>query len=180
MMKKIAVIALTFICLIFASACNCGGGGVSGTSESSMNTVQYTVTFVQEGYENITRQVGEGQTLTDVPTPQAKKGYEITWDTTDFTNIISDLTVNAVETAKKYKITFEVNNSQSNKSVDEMTVSFNEKYTLPTLTDTQDYVFVSWKVKESETVYDAGVEYVYNTDANLVVEAVWDAYTGEH
>ena len=66
----------------------------------------YTVTFVADGKTVATKTIGHGQTLTDIPAVPTKTGYDDKkWDTTDFTNIAGNMTVNAVYTPNKYTAT---------------------------------------------------------------------------
>lgn len=67
----------------------------------------YTVTFVADGKTAATRVVEWGKSLPDIPTVPAKEGHsKAAWDTTDFSSIKSNLTVNAVYAADKYNVTF--------------------------------------------------------------------------
>ena len=69
----------------------------------------YTVTFRQNGCEDIIVSVNYGEALSSdkIPTPQQKLGYdEIVWENVDLTYIKSNLVVNAVETKTVYKIYF--------------------------------------------------------------------------
>jgi LPXTG-motif cell wall-anchored protein len=85
---------------------------VSGKNDGyPMHTSQIlrTVTFKVPGYSDVIRTVPDGGTLTAIPAIPAKTGYDQTapvWDTADFTNIMSDMTVNAVYTINTYTVTF--------------------------------------------------------------------------
>ena len=62
----------------------------------------YTVTFVADGQEVTQMTVNHGQNITQLPTIPTKTGYTKTppvWDTTDFTTLTGNVTVNAVYTA---------------------------------------------------------------------------------
>ncbi len=70
--------------------------------------IKYTVTFVQEGYEDIVKEVVKGQTLTDIPTPQNDRaGYTAKWNKTDFTNIQESIIVETVYEVNEYKVYFD-------------------------------------------------------------------------
>lgn len=66
----------------------------------------YTVTFV-DCATTTTKTVGHGKNLTDVPTPSAKDGYAACWNTDNFENVTSDMTVSAVYTPIVYRVTYE-------------------------------------------------------------------------
>ena len=68
-----------------------------------------TVTFKADGEVVKTVETAYGQSLVDIPSIPAKIGYNHTsphWDVTDFSFIVSDMTVNAVYMANTYPITF--------------------------------------------------------------------------
>ena len=120
-MKKFLTLLAALLCL--ACFASCGGGdsstastGSSGSSgsatlppESSSSVPEtpetFTVTFKQEGFEDVTKTVTEGAALTDVPTPQAVTGYTVVWDVTDFSAVEENLTANAVMRANVYTVT---------------------------------------------------------------------------
>ena len=79
-------------------------------SEEESVVVTYTVTFVQEGAENvvITVNEGEGIAASEIPTPTPVKGHTVAWDVSDFSAITSDITVTAVATPNVYTITYVV------------------------------------------------------------------------
>ena len=66
----------------------------------------YNVTFV-DCATTTTKTVGHGKNLTDVPTPSAKDGYAACWNTNNFENVTSDMTVSAVYTPIVYRVTYE-------------------------------------------------------------------------
>lgn len=66
----------------------------------------YNVTFV-DCATTTTKTVGHGKNLTDVPTPSAKDGYAACWNTDNFENVTSDMTVSAVYTPIVYRVTYE-------------------------------------------------------------------------
>ncbi|MBQ4648780.1 MAG: InlB B-repeat-containing protein, partial [Clostridia bacterium] len=94
--------------------------------------ITYTVTFMADGEVVAEKTVNHGETLTDIPDVPVKDGYtqlEPVWDITDFSNITSDLTVNAVYTLNTYTVTF----MADGEVVAEKTVNHGE-----TLTDIPD------------------------------------------
>ncbi len=66
----------------------------------------YNVTFV-DCATTTTKTVGHGKNLTDVPTPSEKDGYAACWNTDNFENVTSDMTVSAVYTPIVYRVTYE-------------------------------------------------------------------------
>ncbi len=96
---------------------------------------RFTVTFKSEVHEDITKTVFYGLTLTDIPNVPEKEGQEsAVWDRTDFTNITTDLTVNAIYTMKQFTVTFH------NEFTDDQdiikTVTYGETLTdIPTVTE---------------------------------------------
>ena len=75
-------------------------------SDDSDTPKEVTVTFVQDGFDDIVKTVKYGETLYNIPTPRNVEGYDIVWENVDFTNIKSSLTVYAIATPKKYTVTF--------------------------------------------------------------------------
>ncbi len=69
-----------------------------------MPVKEYTVTFKEDGAVVRTEKVSQGKAAT-APV-LSKKGYVLSWDKA-FTNVTSDLTVNAVWTAGKYTFEFQ-------------------------------------------------------------------------
>ena len=84
-------------------------GTLTLTREFYIPLVAYTVTFMAYGEVVAERTVNEGDALTDIPAIPEKEGYTQTapvWDVSDFSNIMSDMTVNAVYTRNTYTVTF--------------------------------------------------------------------------
>ena len=80
-------------------------------SQSSVEEeiVTCTITFKQNGAENVVKTVTKGEALTDIPTPNAKTGYTVVWDVTSFTSVTEDMEVNAVEKPNTYTVTYDAN-----------------------------------------------------------------------
>ncbi len=102
-MKKFAILILALFCVIFTFVgCDDDNG--------ETYTVYHSITFVQEGQENIVKKVKSGQDLTDVPSPKPMVGYlDVKWDITDFTNITNDMVVTVLKTPKVYTVTLDGN-----------------------------------------------------------------------
>ncbi|MBQ7830890.1 MAG: InlB B-repeat-containing protein, partial [Clostridia bacterium] len=106
--------------------------------------VKYTVSFVQEGCETINIEVKEGASLAeaDMPKPQSKTGYIVAWENKDLTNIQGNITVNAVETVKKYTVVLNANGGTA--SVSSFEIKYGATYELPTPTNGSK-TFKGWK-----------------------------------
>ena len=120
-LKKLSIIFLLILSTLFLCV-----GCVNSTPQS------FSVTFVQEGQANIVKQVENGGTLTDIPTPVQEEGYNIVWEKTDFSNITKDLQVNAIKKSKNYQLTLDYGGhpvSYPNK----MTVAYKKGFALPPL-----------------------------------------------
>lgn len=83
----------------------------TGTAPSQPAKDVYTVTFMCNGEVYSTELVEEGRKIGNIPEPPARTGYTGKWylgdeEFTYDTPITSDITVNAVYTAKTYTVTF--------------------------------------------------------------------------
>lgn len=177
-MKKFLTLLAALLCL--ACFASCGGGdsstGSSGSTppESSSSVPEtpetFTVTFKQEGFEDVTKTVTEGTALTDVPTPQAVTGYTVVWDVTDFSAIEENLTVNAVKTANEYTLTYDLEGKEG-VTIENVTqtVTYDEAFTLATPTY-EGYVFDGWVIKGTETALEAGA---WTIAEDTTVVATW-------
>lgn len=107
----------------------------------------FTVTFVQDGCEDITLQVQAGASLVNIPQPQDKVGYTTGWDKSDFTNITSDITVTAISRPNDYTITYRhldpMNNPMTVTDGTTQKVTYDAAYTLKTL-ECYGYTFNGW------------------------------------
>ena len=164
-MKKILAILLCILCTF----CACGGTGgdfSSGTDgDSSGSVIMATVRFQQDGQDEVVKTVEKGQSLTDIPTPQGKTGYTVTWSVTDFSNISGDMTVVAVEEPKTYQVTLKNGNSETI-----VEVEYDDTYAFEEPTN-EDYVFAGWKYGETTVLPTTGV---WKIDAdNIVLVAKW-------
>lgn len=98
MLKRVLILVLACILpLCVATGCN--------LINPAPKTENCTITFIQEGQENIVKTVEKGSALTDIPTPAPVENAEVVWDVTDFSNVQEDITVNAIVTPI-YKVTF--------------------------------------------------------------------------
>lgn len=166
-MKKnlIIVSAALAMCAALSAA------GCADTGKSEPNA--YRVTFVQKGYANVVKVVEAGGTLADVPEPNEKTGYTVTWDRTDFTYINGNITVTAIETANEYKIYYSLGDRASDgeaKIADsEQTVTFDASYSL-FIPECEGYKFVKWEITGSETEFKGGI---WSVAGDVYLTAVW-------
>lgn len=159
-MKKLLI---ALILLLSLTLCACG--------QTSSNGEKHTVTFVQEGKGNIVRTVNDGGTLTDVPNPMAKQGYTVVWDITDFSDIREDMTVNAVETANEYTITYILGKDKATISSTTQTVKYGETFKLLTAYHS-NCDFEGWKINGTNTKMTNGT---WDKTENIKLVAVWGA-----
>ena len=90
-------------CNLFESESSSGAPSSETTSETTSEPTTpaektYTVTFVQEGKDDIVKTVKEGASLTDIPDLEQKTGYTTVWSITEFPSVTENLTVTAITT----------------------------------------------------------------------------------
>lgn len=147
-MKKIIAILLGIICLTTLAACD-----ISSMTKDYKKTV--TITFVQDGEEDIVKTITEGEDLTSIPNIVYKTGYSASWDRTDFTNIKSDITVNAVYTPNEYTITYVLDKQGATISSDAQTVKYDSNFSL-LIPSCDGYQFNGWKIQGTNTTFSNG------------------------
>ncbi|MBO5356675.1 MAG: InlB B-repeat-containing protein [Clostridia bacterium] len=114
--KWLALVSLLLIVVMSFALVSCGGGNDDTDTNTDTNTdagvTSYTITFKQaDGTEDkVTVKAGE---TVNVPTVKQVDGYSVAWETTDFSNVTADMTVNAVKTAIEYTITYEVDGGEN-------------------------------------------------------------------
>lgn len=173
MMKKLwLTLGLAFIgatCLAAGVACD------KGNDEPTT----YIVTFVQEGEAPISKPVQEGGSLADanIPVPQDKTGYTVTWDIDEgeLTNIQSNITINAVFTANKYTVTFDLQEGETLKDneqndITSMQVTYDAPYSLPEPTK-DGFVFQYW-MNGTQKIVAEGTK--WTIAENVTVTAKWE------
>ena len=109
------------------------------SSESERQEV--SVTFQQNGVEDIIITLTKGSALTDVPVPVEKMGYTVVWDRTDFSNITKDITVKAIETAKTYTVKLQANGGSV--AQETLIVTYGQAYELPAPVHSE-HIFACW------------------------------------
>ena len=100
------------------------------------------VTFIADGNTVATKEVSYGETLTDIPAVPAKVGYDKTapyWDVTDFSNITSDITANAVYTINTYTVKFVADGV----SISEQTIEYGADAEVPEIPAKDGYTMIA-------------------------------------
>ena len=105
----------------------------------------YKVTFNTDGGSECKEQTVEEGFFASSP-DSVKPGYTLAWDFDFTTPITSDTTVNAVWTAKKYKVTLDAPATSIDKTV--IDVEFGKDYTIPDA-EKDGYRFLGWQVSGS-------------------------------
>ena len=100
------------------------------------------VYFVQEGYDTVIIEVKNGGSVnpSDIPMPKIKTGYTVTWEEVDLTDITTNITVNAVETANSYAVSYDADGGTE--ASDDM-FTYDSAYELPT-TSKSGFIFKGW------------------------------------
>ena len=129
----------------------------------------HTVTFRQAGQADIEKTVGDGETLTDIPTAVQDPGYVVNWSRNDFTNITSNILVTAYKIPAKFTITFVMSNGAP--QIQPMQVTYGGAYTLeePSF---EGYTFLGWKINDEDTEYFPK-NGTYNETSSITLKAVW-------
>ncbi len=109
-----------------------------------------------------------GETLTDVPDPIPEEGYEIEWDRKDFSNVLEDITVYSVKTAKTFTATYELNGGVLNERSGQFT--YDAYYELPK-PRYDGYAFQGWIDRETQTRIESFG--VWKISKNIDLVATW-------
>ena len=112
----------------------------SGTNEEERQSV--TITFKQDGQNDIVRTIEKGSSLINVPSPKGKIGYSVAWDKDNFTDVTEDMVVNAVEAANTYTVTYDANGGMVSAATQKVTFDAVTTLAQPTK---EDYLFSGWK-----------------------------------
>ncbi len=111
--KWLVLVSMLLIVVMSFALVSCGGGGDDTDTDTNNTNTSYTITFKQADGTEDKVTVKAGETVT-VPTVKQVDGYSVAWETTDFSNVTGDMTVNAVKTAIEYTITYETNGGSNN------------------------------------------------------------------
>lgn len=158
-MKKnklmIKIMPLLASCLVLAS---CGEKEVK----------KYTITFKQNGYQDITRVVNEGENLTDIPTPKQKIGYTTMWETTTFSNVKEDKIVNALINPNIYTATYSAPGLEIDGKTVDLTYETRCTYLDMSLTK-PGFSFLGWSY--NDIIYTNNS--IWNVASNVTLTAEW-------
>lgn len=146
----------SFLCVVLLFACVCCGCFDGGYVK---------VTFKQDGFADVVRNIPYGEDATGIPVPNPVKGYTVTWEDKDLTSLTSDVFVYAVLTPNKYTVTFDPNGGYCSKNTEIFTYGFN--FSLPNATKS-GCVFVGWYYGETRIVDGA-----WEIDDNITLVAKW-------
>ena len=177
-MKKIFRLCVAIICccmfVAFPISCNRleDSGTSSGDGGSSLLPENYcSVTFIQEGEEPCVYLVEYGTvfSLENYPNPKEKVGYTVEWENIETTEIIENIEVRAIFTAKNYQIHYYLHKNQTSPYYTQ-TVTYDAEYSLLTTIDIEGNTLLGWKNKQNgERVTDG----IWKTDGVLELVAVW-------
>lgn len=178
MNKKILTLILSFLACVACVSCapngsdvetppiSSGSDGSTGDVETPPETV--TVTFRQNGKDDVVVTLAKGGAVSVVPMPAEKTGYVVRWDRTDFSVITESIVVNAVETAKVYTVTLNANGGSINEKT--LTLTYGQAYELPAPMHTEN-IFEGWTYAGASVAPQG----VWEIDGdNVVLMAEWN------
>ena len=129
------------------------------TLYAKWSELEYTVTFYsgEDQEDAVTTKYGEEAIA---PIPETKEGYTFTgWDN-DFSNVTSDMDVNAEYSKNSYSVTFHYGDNQEEVVI----TKYGEGAIAPTNTEKDKYIFEKWDTDFSNITSDLEVNAIYNID----------------
>ena len=129
------------------------------TLYAKWSELEYTVTFYsgEDQEDAVTTKYGEEAIA---PIPETKEGYTFTgWDN-DFSNVTSDMDVNAEYSKNSFSVTFRYGDDQE----EVVTTKYGEGAIAPTNTEKDKYIFEKWDTDFSKITSDLVVNAIYNID----------------
>ena len=133
----------------------------------------YTITFIHVDGTQETRQVENGDILTNIPATQTVKGHTVTWSITDFSTVSSNVTVNPIVVPNEYTVTLSLSTGESIVGEKAMSIKYGANYTLPIPKNSDSSLkFVSWVV--SGTGKEIPLKGVWNYDSSYTLVATWE------
>ena len=149
---------------VFVAACASPGKGDTSTA------VFYTVTFVQEGQDDVVITVEQGQNI-QLPKILATPpiGYSYEWERTDFSTLSEDITVQLKAVPNAYTIYYDIGDDPYAQIENEtQVVLFDSDISL--LVPTRfGYTFIGWLLKNTNEAFSAE-KYEVAGDSYLVAE----------
>ncbi len=158
------------------------GSGDENPDDSTPDDETYKITFKQDGQADVVVDVKVGETIAadKIPTPAEKTGYNVVWNVEDFTTITEAATVEAVETAMTFTVTYIANGGVLEN--DTQTVTYDAEYTTYQ-TSREFYEFQGWFVVGENGVTNVAFESgTWTGLADITVSAAWEeiAVDGEY
>lgn len=149
----------------------------TGTAPSQPAKDVYTVTFMYNGEVYSTELVEEGSKIGNIPEPPARTGYTGKWylDDEEFTYdtpITSDITVNAVYTAKTYTVTFTANAETDNAFTKSFEAAYGETVIAPDVPAKTGYTG-KWYIGDEEFTS----AYIITSDITVTAKYTINTYT---
>ena len=149
----------------------------TGTSATEPEKTVYTVTFMYNGELYSTELVEEGRKIGNIPEPPARTGYTGKWylgdeEFTYDTPITSDITVNAVYTAKTYTVTFTANAETDNAFTKSFEAAYGETVIAPDVPAKTGYTG-KWYIGDEEFTS----AYIITSDITVTAKYTINTYT---
>ena len=149
----------------------------TGTAPSQPAKDVYTVTFMYNGEVYSTELVEEGSKIGNIPEPPARTGYTGKWylgdeEFTYDTPITSDITVNAVYTAKTYTVTFTANAETDNAFTKSFEAAYGETVIAPDVPAKTGYAG-KWYIGDEEFTS----AYIITSDITVTAKYTINTYT---
>ena len=149
----------------------------TGTAPSQPAKDVYTVTFMYNGEVYSTELVEEGSKIGNIPEPPARTGYTGKWylgdeEFTYDTPITSDITVNAVYTAKTYTVTFTANAETDNAFTKSFEAAYGETVIAPDVPEKTGYTG-KWYIGDEEFTS----AYIITSDITVTAKYTINTYT---
>ena len=149
----------------------------TGTAPSQPAKDVYTVTFMYNGEVYSTELVEEGSKIGNIPEPPARTGYTGKWylgdeEFTYDTPITSDITVNAVYTAKTYTVTFTANAETDNAFTKSFEAAYGETVIAPDVPAKTGYTG-KWYLGDEEFTS----AYIITSDITVTAKYTVNTYT---
>ena len=149
----------------------------TGTAPSQPAKDVYTVTFMYNGEVYSTELVEEGRKIGNIPEPPARTGYTGKWylgdeEFTYDTPITSDISVNAVYTAKTYTVTFTANAETDNAFTKSFEAAYGETVIAPDVPEKTGYTG-KWYIGDEEFTS----AYVITSDITVTAKYTINTYT---
>ena len=136
--------------------------------------IKYTVTFFGNGGVELSKQTVDWNTAAVAPEAPSVEGYTFKgWDT-DFSQVMTDLTVNAEYEVNTYTVRFY---DHEGNLLTTQTVNWNEKAVEPLLPDWAGHSFTAWSVEFDHVKSDLDIKPIYDVNTYKVTFIGFDGET---